>query len=80
MEEVQMGVMKTGTDKLLAIVDDGRCSRDRGNHIVGLADRHNAIARDGNCQLTGIIDAILCGKDVLGANDPINMLHGHPRL
>ena len=63
MEEVQMRVMETGADKLVAIVDNRRGSRCDGDHIVGLADRDNTIARDGNCQLTGIIDAVLCGKD-----------------
>ena len=80
MEEVQVRIVETGADELLAVVDNRRSRRGGGNHVIGLADRDDAIARDGNRQLTGGIDTILGGKDVLGADNPIDMLHGHPHL
>ena len=40
----------------------------------------DTVACDGDRQLAGGIDAVLGGKNVLGADDPIDMLHGHPHL
>ena len=73
MEEVQMRVVESRADELVAIIDNGRGGRSRGDHIVGLADRDDTVTRDGNRQLTGGIDAVLGGKDVLGADNPIDM-------
>ena len=80
MEEVQMSVMETGADKLLAVVDNRRGGRGGGNHVIGLPDRDDAIACNGNRHLAVGIDAVLRGKNVLGADNPIDMLHGHPHL
>lgn len=80
MEEVQVRIMETGADKLLAVVDHRRGSRGGGNHVIGRADCDDAITRNGNRQLAGGIDTVLRGKDVLGADNPIDMLHGHPHL
>ena len=80
MEEVQMSVMETGADKLLAVVDNRRGGRSGGNHVIGRTDRDDTVACNGNRQLAGGIDTVLRGKDVLGADNPIDMLHGHPRL
>ena len=80
MKEVQMSVMETGADKLLAVVDNRRGGRRGGDHVIGLADCDDTVACDGNRQLTGGIDAVLRGKDVLRADNPIDMLHGHPHL
>lgn len=80
MEEVQMSVMETGADKLLAVIDHRRGGRCGGNHVIARADSDDAIARDGDRQLAGAIDAVLRGKDVLGVNNPIDMSHGHPHL
>lgn len=80
MKEVQMSVMETGADKLLAVVDD-RCGyRCGGNHVIRLTDCDDTVVRDGDCQFTGGIDAVLRSKDVLGADNPIDMLHGRPHL
>lgn len=80
MEEVQMSVMETWADKLLAVVDNRRGGRRGGNHVIGRTDCDDTVACDGNRQLAGGIDAVLRGKDVLGADNPIDMLHGHPHL
>ena len=80
MEEVQMSVMETWADKLLAVVDNRRSGRRGGNHVIGRTDCEDTVACDGNRQLAGGIDAVLRGKDVLGADNPIDMLHGHPHL
>lgn len=44
MEEVQMSVMETGADKLLAVIDHRRGGRCGGNHVIGRADSDDAIA------------------------------------
>lgn len=75
-----MSVMETWADKLLAVIDHRRGGRCGGNYVIGRTDCDDAVARDGNRQLAGGIDAVLRGKDVLGANNPIDMLHGHPHL
>ena len=62
MEEVQVRIMETGADELLAVVDNWRGGRGGGNHVIGCADRDDAIARNGNRQLAGGIDAVLGGK------------------
>ena len=80
MEKVQVRVMETGADKLLAVVDNRRGGRRGGNHVIGRTDCDDTVACDGNRQLAGGIDAVLRGKDVLRADNPIDMLHGHPHL
>ena len=80
MEEVQVRIVETGADKLLTVVDNRRGGRSGGDHVIGRTDRDDAIARNGNCQLASGIDAVLRGKDVLGTDNPIDMLHGHPHL
>ena len=65
MEEVQMSVMETWADKLLAVVDNRRGGRRGGNHVIGRTDCDDTVACDGNRQLAGGIDAVLRGKDVL---------------
>ena len=74
MEEVQMSVMETGADKLLAVVDNRRGGRSGGDHVIGRTDCDDTVACDGNRQLAGGINAVLRGKDVLGADNPIDML------
>ena len=80
MEEVQMSVMETGADELLAVVDNRCGGRGGGNYVIGRTDRDDTVTSNGNRQLAGGIDAVLRGKDVLGADNPIDMLHGHPHL
>ena len=80
MEEVQVRIVETWANELLAVVDNRRGGRGGGNHVIGRADCDDAIVSNGNRQLTGGIDAIPGGKDVLGADNPIDMLHGHPHL
>ena len=65
MEEVQMSVMETGADKLLAVVDNRRGGRSGGDHVIGRTDCDDTVACDGNRQLAGGINAVLRGKDVL---------------
>lgn len=59
MEEVQMSVMETWADKLLAVVDNRRSGRRGGNHVIGRTDCDDTVACDGNRQLAGGIDARL---------------------
>lgn len=80
MEEMQVRIVETGADELLAVVDNWHGGRGGGNHVIGRTDRDDAIACNGNRQLAGGIDAVLRGKNVLGADNPIDMLHGHPHL
>lgn len=48
MEEVQMSVMETGADKLLAVVDNRRSGRSGGDHVIGRTDCDDTVACDGN--------------------------------
>ena len=77
---MQVRIVETGADKLLAIVDNRRDGGSGGNHVIGRADCDDAITRDGDRQLAGGIDTVLGGKNVLGADNPIDMLHEHPHL
>ena len=52
MEEVQMSVMETWADKLLAVVDNRRGGRRGGNHVIGRTDCDDTVACDGyRCRL-----------------------------
>ena len=77
---MQVRIVETGADKLLAVIDHRRGSRCGVNHVIGRTDCDDAIARNGNRQLAGGIDTVLGGKNVLGADNPIDMLHEHPHL
>ncbi len=65
MEEVQMSVMETGADKLLAVVDNRRGGGSGGDHVIGRTDCDDTVACDGNRQLAGGIDAVLAVKTFL---------------
>lgn len=59
MEEMQVRIVETGADKLLAVVDNRRGGRRGGNHVIGRTDCDDTVACDGNRQLAGGIDARL---------------------
>lgn len=44
MEEVQMRIMETGADKLLAVIDHRRGGRCGGNYVIGRTDCDDAVA------------------------------------
>lgn len=65
MEEMQVRIVETGADKLLAVIDHRRGGRCGVNHVIGRADCDDAITRDGDRQLAGGIDTSWAVKTFL---------------
>ena len=63
-----MGIVKTGANKAVAIIDHGNARRSLGKNALRLPDGGDAPFMHVKGKLAGVINAVLGGKDALRAN------------